>query len=152
MSETLQSLRCAACSRQRLVGYSEQLVMLRSLGKLKRAKNPELDLVRELFAAALPALPCDRCGATSLSLHAAAAVDEEDPEVWGEARRCELCQKPIPPERLEIFPDVVRCAACQDKPAAETEDDFCPRCGERLQVAVRSRGLTQYRLRCPRCG
>ncbi len=150
MSEPLHSLQCAACSRKRLVGYSEKLVILRAQGKLKRAKHPATDLVRELFAAAVPSLCCDACGATSLSLHA--AIAEDDPELWGEARRCELCQKPIPAERLEVFPDIVRCAACQDKPAAETEADFCPRCGDRLQVAVSTRGLAQYRLRCPHCG
>ncbi len=132
------------------MGLSEKLARLRSLGKLKRAKNPDPDLVRELFLASLPQLPCEGCGKTALGLHA--AIDEDDPELWGEARRCESCGEPIPAERLEIFPDAVRCAACQDKPAAPGEDDFCPRCGNRMQVALSSRGLSQYRLRCPSCG
>jgi len=29
-----------------------------------------------------------------------------------EERRCEVCQKPIPPERLEALPETRRCVEC----------------------------------------
>ncbi len=150
MPELLQTLLCPACKRQRLVGCSEKLTLLRDAGKLRRAKNPDPDLIRELFTSLLPSLACDRCDRAGLQLQA--AVDEDDPELWGESRRCEVCQQPIMPERLDVFPDAQRCAACQDKPNPETADDFCPRCGDRLRVATSTRGITRYRTVCPTCG
>lgn len=151
MSGLLHSLYCPACQHKKLVGYSEKLRTLHALGKLRRAKNPEPDLVQELFVTSLPQLSCSGCGSADLELRSQ-VVEEEDPEFWGEARRCEVCREPLMPERLEIFPDTVRCAACLSKPDPETEDDFCPSCGDRLTTRLAGGGLTRYRRSCPSCG
>jgi RNA polymerase-binding transcription factor DksA len=68
---------------------------------------------------------------------------------------CAACGKMIPAERLELFPDTTLCTACQstvDRGAAPDTEEYCPRCGARMQVrAARSAGVARYALVCPQC-
>jgi len=146
-------LRCPECSHERVLGFSEKVSLLRGQGQLRREKEPTAELIDALFAGLLPRLPCRHCGATGLQPGTLEA--EEDEAFWGAARRCEGCQQPIPPERLEVFPDTPFCTACQARggtSAAADERDFCPRCGTPMTMALRRSGRTGFQSRCPSCG
>lgn len=152
MTEPIPILRCPDCSRQSVLGYSNKVAILRSQGKLRREKNPDPELVDALLEAALPGIACRQCGSSGLRIEL--QEEEESPEFWGERRRCADCQEPIPAERLEIFPDADRCAACQAKASGGdgVEAEFCPRCGDRMVLVARSAGITRFQNRCPACG
>jgi predicted RNA-binding Zn-ribbon protein involved in translation (DUF1610 family) len=150
LNERLRRIRCSECGWQRVWGPEEMQQQLRAHGQLKRATNPEPELVRELLARLLPQIGCPDCGATELGW----STQLEDFEDWGDAKACEVCKQIIPAERLEVFPQATRCAACQDKPAPATEDaDFCPRCGGLLAVRQqRGSGISRYVVSCADCG
>src|SRR5262249_38658215 len=67
-----------------------------------------------------------------------AVAEGEDPDdaEWNAdfpaVRGCESCGQPIPPERLEVFPDAELCVACQprvDAQGAQQTDGDGDRCG-----------------------
>ena len=130
------------------------LVHLRRAGLLRREKEPDAALVRELFQNTAARFTCALCGHAGLTV--GPAQDDLDDEDWGMGRPCETCGKPIPAERLELFPQTRLCVPCQQ--ADETgqtkrEEEYCPRCGSIMQVRPsRGRGLTGYALICPACG
>jgi DNA-directed RNA polymerase subunit M/transcription elongation factor TFIIS len=125
---------------------------LRQIKMVRHGAEPELDLLVELFRAALPKFTCPRCGATGLVVR---PVAEENDEDWGMARACEECGRPIANERLEIFPDARLCVTCQasaDQGGSTGPGEYCPRCGNLMAVRqTRTAGITRYMLACPKC-
>lgn len=125
---------------------------------LKRARMvrsdvvPELELLPELFRSAAGRLACPSCKAIGLTVSDSA--EEFDDEAWGMARKCESCQRPIPRERLEIFPNTRLCVACQgqsDRGESADVAEYCPRCGNLMQLKQVRRGITRYVMTCPQC-
>lgn len=150
LSKYLRRLTCPKCDWSRVFGPAEMKLELQQRGMQKRDPNPDYELILELFLHHLHSIPCPDCRTRGLL----AGVPETDEDAdWGDARHCEICREVIPPERLEIFPDSTRCAACKDKPSAPTADDFCPRCGNFLQVGqATGGGVSRYVMRCSACG
>ena len=139
---------CRACSWRETCGPQEMTEKLRSLGFLRREKKPDAATVRELLTGAGPRLCCPDCGEEGLVIQ---PVREEDDE-WQDAVLCDVCRKPIPPERLEAIPGTRRCTACQEDNEAgrfKEEPDFCPRCGALLVLKMSSgRGTTRFKMFC----
>jgi DNA-directed RNA polymerase subunit M/transcription elongation factor TFIIS len=149
LSERLKTLSCEACGERKIVGPEEMLACLRAAGKLRRDASPDPNLVLELFQQQVANESCKNCGANSLSL----ANIETDADEWGDPVSCEVCNAIIPPERLEIFPNAKRCAACKDKPAVDEDPEFCPSCGGLLVMRQRGgAGIVRYVMSCTDCG
>ena len=79
---------------------------LRQLGMLRRAADPDVDLLDELFHTGTAKMQCASCREVGL------ALEEVADEGWEDERCCEACGKVIPRERLDVLPGAVRCAAC----------------------------------------
>ena len=95
-------------------------------------------------------LTCDTCGEPGLLIDTnPAAADDAD---WQVAVVCEVCRKPIPDERLDVFPDARRCVDCQnaeEQGRAPIEPDYCPKCGAVVELRVsRGGGVTRYKQAC----
>ncbi len=146
-------LKCQLCGASEVVGPEQMLQRLRDTGMLKREKEPDLDLVRELFTARLGQIVCGVCGGCGLS---AETLDEWDDDDWQVTRTCEVCHQMIPPERLEVFPNTRRCRDCQqsaERGEDSGEPEYCPRCGSILVLREQSgSGITRYVMHCPDCG
>ena len=112
--------------------------------------HPSEELVSELLAANLSPLECDACGFAGLLLGAEDETEAQDN--WQHAALCQICNQPIPPERLEILPDASRCVACQDaedRGEEAAKPEFCPKCGALLELRVsRGGGITRYKQFC----
>jgi predicted RNA-binding Zn-ribbon protein involved in translation (DUF1610 family) len=149
-------LRCRDCSFAEVAGPAEMLRWLQAAGMMRRAKEPDEAVIEELFVQTASRFPCPECG--RVGLVAEEADDNWNDEAWSMSRKCARCRQPIPPERLEIFPDATLCAACQQSAEAATTDDaetpeYCPRCGSIMMLrSSTSRGVARYVMRCPRCG
>ena len=115
---------------------------------LKRATEPDMPLLLELFRTAADRSTCDACQHTGLTVSPGPA-DE-----WGDERACESCGKAIPRERLELFPDSTLCVTCQQRADSlpRGTDDYCPRCGAKMTVRQKKGpGIARYELVCPEC-
>ncbi len=149
----MMELTCPGCSWNETCGGEDMLDWLRRVGMLRRAKDPGYALVRELFVSSAGRFSCPECGRAGLAVEIASPEEADDD--WGEGRLCGACQKPIPPERLEIFPDAEYCAACQDAASdadASEEPEFCPKCGAMMTLRTsRSGGITRYVMACTEC-
>ena len=143
-----KTLRCNSCGWQTTCGLDEVARRLRTLGLLKRAASPPDDLVCELLTANASRLVCDQCQKVGLVVGEPADADldlyDNDDGDWQQAVVCEVCRQPIPPERVEIFPDARRCVACQDvadRGEEPEELEFCERCGSLVELrGQRGRG------------
>ncbi len=149
-NECRMELTCPACAVTEHCGYARMLTRLQSVGVMRRSKDPDPALVKELFASTAERFACASC--THVGLATREAPDEGWDE-WGGAVACEGCRQPIPRERLEIFPGTKLCAACQQKDdsGANDEPEFCPRCGDMMSVRLQ-RGTSRYVMSCPGCG
>jgi len=145
-------LVCRSCQARTPFGLVEMDRMLRGLRLLRPEAKPDPEIVVELIKAAQPKLVCPYCGATGLALEAS---DELTDEAWGMARKCEGCGKPIPVERLDVFPDTKLCMACQagdERGVSPDAPEYCPRCGTPMQARKSTRpGITRYEMACPNC-
>ena len=114
---------------------------------LKRARDPEPELLLELLTSAVERLGCRNCKHVGLSLQ---AVDEQD---WPTRSNCQSCGQPISPERLEVLPETTSCASCARAPAQQNEAvEYCSKCGAVMSLRPsRGGGLTRYELACPQC-
>ena len=148
--DSLVELSCGACSWHALVGPEGIERHLRAAGMLKRDR-PDRATLDELLHGAAPTLKCPDCGTPGLRVRP--QVDNEDwDDDWQDAVSCDICRKPIPPERLEAAPGATRCVTCQQ--AAESgrladEPEYCARCGALLVLRVSSGAdTTRYKLFC----
>jgi hypothetical protein len=155
------NLVCLACRWQTRCGEVELARRLRTLGLFKRAADPPQELVRALLASHAAQLRCDQCGQVGLVAREASGsgseIDQDgDPDDdqgdWQQAIVCQLCRQPIPPERVEVFPDAQRCAPCQDvadRGAEPEEPEFCEKCGSLVELRVsHAGGLARYKRFC----
>lgn len=143
-------LSCLTCNECETIDLAETIRRLRAGGKLRRDADPDLAIVSQLALLSAAEWACRSCGEIGLT---ATPHELEGDDSWG-ASPCAMCNKPIPPARLEIFPDAERCAACQAKyDAGDSDDeyDYCPRCGNIMQMKSTSRGITRFKLTCPTC-
>jgi predicted RNA-binding Zn-ribbon protein involved in translation (DUF1610 family) len=153
MSHRFQ-IRCPECSFAATAGLPEMLRWLQAAGMMRRAKEPDEAVVEELFVQSAGRFSCSECGRVGLIVE-----DTEDnlsDEAWGMPRTCTRCRQPIPPARLEVFPDAMLCAACQQSAESAVADsetpEYCPRCGSVMVLrSSAARGATRYLLVCPAC-
>lgn len=149
------TIRCRLCGRREDVSDAQLAEKLRELGFLRRQAEPSVELSHELAQTAIEAGrwgACPQCG--NIGFGATPAVDEaDDAELWGDARLCETCRAVIPQERLEVFPNSTKCARCQrqSEGAESAEREFCPRCGNVLQLKAATTPGATYRLHCSVC-
>ncbi|QDU94440.1 TraR/DksA C4-type zinc finger protein [Lignipirellula cremea] len=144
-------IACPACGDARVGGAAKRLEIIQQAGMLRREKKPDEAMLDELFTIAVSRMACLQCGA--LGLTAGQAVDDFDDEDSGLVQRlCASCSKPIPSERLEVFPDAQQCAGCKEKGAPPagplTEEDFCERCGARMVLYQSRSGLHRFSMVC----
>lgn len=153
MSANRRRLICPHCAAGSVCGPQEMLEHLRSLGMLRREKEPELDLIAELFQSAAGRMTCDKCG--RIGLRISPAEDDFGDEVWGGGRRCESCGQTVPEERVRLLPHVTLCVACQqarESGIASQPFDYCPKCGAVRHMRLRpGDGLARYVPYCPEC-
>jgi hypothetical protein len=146
-------LTCSACGAREMIGPPQMLERLHAAGMLKREKEPDWELVRELFRSSATARRCEKCGSCAVVLQLCADAEDDD---WGDVRCCEQCGATIPAQRLEIFPDTRLCVACRqtrDRGVEDTEPEYCPRCGSVMQMRLsRSSGISRYVMHCGVCG
>jgi hypothetical protein len=141
-------LRCPSCGWGLVCGEEEIARWLRGAGMLRRDPDASLAEMHELLRAVAPRSACPSCGRTGL-------VAEESPDEaagWDQTPQCELCDRPIPAERMEALPGVTWCAACQRAEEAGTSRqavEYCPRCGTPMVLRpARTAGITRYRMIC----
>ena len=149
-AEAQRELVCTHCSNIEMCGPTQMLVRLRQLGMFKRAADPPLDEVLQIFVSSAARMQCDRCQAVGMIAREMQAVEDD----WGEPRCCAGCSKPIDAERLEVFPETTHCARCQseEESGGSSEPEYCPRCGAILIVRQQSgSGVTRYAMFCPEC-
>lgn len=140
---------CAKCAWDEVVGPPAMLDWLRKANMLRRDVGPDVELLGELFRAAVARSNCPACGEPRLVIRPLSDADED----WGMARACESCGKPIARERLELLPTATMCAQCQA--TAERGEagavDYCPKCGSVMVLKPRGGGITRYQMTCPQC-
>jgi DNA-directed RNA polymerase subunit M/transcription elongation factor TFIIS len=145
-------LRCRACSYVTECNPAELHARIQQVGLLRRVNDPAWELLCELLPSAAARFRCPDCQHLGMST----ALLEENDDDWAETRNCRACGKPIPAERLELFPQANMCAACQQQDDAKTSDDdpqYCPKCGALMIVRQRrGSGITRYAIVCPECG
>lgn len=148
VNSTELELVCPACGSAERCADSQMLARLRSLGLMRRDAKPDPGMVRELFRSSANRFSCHDCDHLGLTVRE--PIDDE----WGTVKVCDRCRGRIPTERLELYPDATRCAACEAAagPAGTEDREFCPRCGDLLKVQLRRSGVTRYELVCPSCG
>src|SRR5687767_1277978 len=142
MSDELE-LICPACQATELCGPSQMLARLRSISVLRREAKPEAALLVELFRCSAGKFACHSCEAIGLTVRKPSLAE------WNQARICCDCSALIPNERLEIFPNAQRCAACESKSQSESHDqrEFCRVCGEVLVLRLRpGAGIAKYEM------
>jgi len=141
-------LHCPACRWRSVCGPQSMARWLRTARKIRPGHEPEPEILVELFRSAAGLLACPECGQQGLT----AAPAEEDQADWPEARTCESCGKPIPPERIEAVPGAVLCARCQEREeqgVQTVEGEYCPKCGSLMKLQLsRSGGVARYKLVC----
>lgn len=120
---------------------------LRAAKKVRPGREPEDDILVEVFRGSVGQLSCPRCGQTGLAIGAA-----REEAAWGDEPICSECHKPIPPQRLEAVPGTTRCAACQqqeERGGLPEEVEYCPRCGAAMALRLStSGGVSRYVLTC----
>jgi RNA polymerase-binding transcription factor DksA len=155
MPTTLE-LACPACQWTEVCGPGAMLGWLRSVKMARRDTEPDPELIAELFRSAVDRFECPECHAKGLiALASQADAEEQDDEAWGMARICQGCQRPIPRERLEVFPNTRLCVDCQAKDDRGEQGgaaEYCPRCGNVMVLRQSSgAGLARYKMTCPSC-
>jgi predicted RNA-binding Zn-ribbon protein involved in translation (DUF1610 family) len=129
------------------------LARLRSVGMLRREKEPSWDLVSELFHSAAHRFSCSQCGATGMRV--APCEDDGADDAWGLERACVDCGQPIAAERVRLLPTVTLCITCQRAREVGQSADaptYCPQCGSVMHLRLRSGGVARYEMACPECG
>ena len=121
--EDFGHLRCRACGHERAL---DSLLLDRVCGAATTAAW------RDAVRAALPRFRCSACGARTSVWEAPVAP----PVVL-----CEVCDRPVPPARLEALPGTTRCVGCatvgEEGVERHATGSECPRCGAPLCWRVR---------------
>lgn len=121
---------------------------LRKARKLRAGREPEAEIMYEVFRATAGQLACPECGKVGL-LVVPATDDDFD---WPGQKACESCGKLISRQRLEAVPGATLCVRCQrdeELGRAKRDVEYCPRCGAPMQLRpTRSSGVTRYVLKC----
>lgn len=143
----LIELRCPACDWQEVHDLAGMTRWLVQRGQLRNQTEATAAMIRELSGALAGQQDCPACRARGL-------VAREVVDDWSDlptAVRCETCGQLIAPERLEVFPDTRRCAACQaqdESGKAPPTQEWCRRCGAPLVLKSASSGVHRYVLVC----
>lgn len=147
MMDPYLDLRCGGCGWTTTHDTAGIAVWLRRCGQLRRQSEATADELRELAVALAPRQACPRCGAVGLQ----ASLVDDDAD-WPRAARCEACGKPIPRERLEVFPNATLCAECQasdERGELAGTGEYCAKCGAPLVIRPgRGKGVQRYVLVC----
>lgn len=148
----LQELYCPACNWGEVLDLPRAIIWLREAKLCNARSDPTPEEIQELLPVAAEKLQCPHCEQQPLGLRAA----EDETFDWPEPVACEVCGKPIPPERLEIMPEAKTCVACQrldESGGSAGEVEYCPHCGSPLQLKARGgAGLARYAMHCGGCG
>jgi hypothetical protein len=154
-------LRCLACGERVEIDAATAAERLRALGFLRRGGEPTIELLLELAREAVATgrlIACANCGGGTFAdvSNDASQRAASDSELWpGDVRACEQCGQSIDPERIELFPATTLCTPCQrkvDAGGATNDHEYCPRCGDILQLRPRRSGLASYGRYCQSCG
>jgi len=141
-------LRCPACTWCEECGHDGVLRWLRSARKVRPGREPEPEILYEVFRGTAGQLTCPQCGQRGLVIQ---ALDDRDGD-WPGAPLCDGCRQPIPRERWQALPGVRLCAACQQQEETgrgADAADYCPRCGALMELRLsRSAGLARYVMTC----
>ena len=135
-------LECRHCQWRTLCGHDDAIARLRLLGLLRRNPDAAEEVLVPLFLEAAPRMTCPLCKEKQLVARPLDAAEISAEDDWQAAVLCEVCHKPIPPERIEALPRVKRCIECQGQSEAgvsEEEPEYCPNCGSLVELRV-SRG------------
>jgi hypothetical protein len=158
MRGSLLTLRCRNCGERVSFSRADLQFKLRDLGFLRRDADPSDELLLEISQSLVASGrlgSCPACGLAKLGEATEAEIEaEEEGEWFGDVRSCKQCGSPIPPERIEVFPDTKFCAACQkklDSGGAGKDDEYCPYCGDAMQLRAMSSPGAAYRMYCPSC-
>ncbi len=115
--------------------------------KVRAGREPEDEIVVEVFRGNAGKWACPRCGHTGLL-----ADPARDETAWADEPLCKVCHGVIPRERLLAVPDATLCAACQREEElgrSSTEPRYCPQCGAPMELQPStSRGSSRYVWRC----
>lgn len=171
MNTRIITTQCPHCQQSRPWSQADRLIWLQQSGFLRKHKDPADEIVQEMFRLKLPELPCLNCQKSGVKLVPYVQSIEENDDEWNtfgsvnedasEVKYCSDCREQIDPERVELFPEITRCIACQRKfesgeksgqPATFSADDLCPRCGDFLQTHRNRSSRTAYRVQCQGCG
>ena len=148
----LMELICPSCNTSNICSVGEMKKWLMKHGKLRRTRDPELELIEELFLVSANKFTCDECGHVGMIVRAAEQLPDDE---WDMARRCETCGQPISNERLEIFRNTRVCMSCKDdeeRGHPHEEPEYCPRCGGVMEMKPeKGPGITRYEYRCREC-
>jgi hypothetical protein len=149
MSRTPRAaIRCPHCGASR---DEDAEVLLRRVGMLRRETEIAPELIRELLPAAGQRLTCPACGGSGQDCQELPAEDG-----WADGGHCRTCGAPIPTARQKLYPGVILCVNCQHRAEqgldAGDDREFCPRCGQTLQLESSRAGVTRYRWVCRSCG
>lgn len=147
-NEQYHLLSCPACTWREECGHEGVLRWLRAAHKVRPGREPEPDILYEVFRGSAGQLTCPQCGQRGLS---AREIEESDRD-WPGSPLCAGCRRPIPRERWEALPGTRLCATCQQREetggGAEAAE-YCPRCGSLMELRLsRSAGLTRYVMTC----
>lgn len=141
-------LSCPACGWREECGREGVLRWLRAARKVRPGREPEPEILHQVFLGSARQWTCPQCRRTGL---AAAPLDEPGGD-WPGAPLCEGCRQPLSAERLAAVPGVRRCAACQQKEeSGQTGDatEYCPRCGAPMALRLApGGGVTRYVMSC----
>lgn len=151
MNSIQSELSCPACRHVRICDRAAIARRLQSVKMLKADSDADDAILLELLKAAAGRLTCDKCGATGLQVAVSPELADDE---WQQARSCQQCNKPIPQERLEVFPDTVLCVACQagdERGVSPDAAQYCERCGQVMQMRQTRGGITRYAMICPNC-
>jgi hypothetical protein len=145
-------LTCSNCGWRTVCGREDAIARLKIVGLLRRDPDPDDDLIRALLTEAAPRMTCPLCKEQRLRAADHDASQDNDDGDWQTAVLCEVCRKPIDPERVEALPGVKRCVGCQglSETGTDTEEpEYCPNCGSLVELrASRGAGITRYRRFC----
>jgi DNA-directed RNA polymerase subunit RPC12/RpoP len=140
-------LRCPKCSWTEVCGHEGMIRWLRAAKKVRPGREPEDDILVEIFRGSAGQWACPSCGQKGLAVQPA-----RDDTAWADEPLCRDCRKPIPRERLLALPGTTLCAACQraeELGQGPNEVEYCPRCGAPMALRLScAGGLSRYVLAC----